>query len=136
MTRLPAFAAAALLAACSTAGNGRLAHLVAPQADSMLRVGITTKDDVRHAFGDGTIVHFESGFETWDYLYREGVAKGWDDVPYLGLITSRLDHPTRELVVLFDAGGVLRRWSLQQFDDRPPRPCAAASATSAGACAK
>ena len=138
-----AIVAALLLAACSTAGNGAFARFDAPQASALLVPGTTTRDDVRHAFGDGAVVHFDNGFETWQYLYREGIAKGWDDVPYIGLVTSRLDHPTKELVVLFDAQGVLRRWSLQQYDDRPPRPSAracppeaAASLPSAGACAK
>ena len=138
-----ALVAALLLAACSTAGNGALVQLDAPQASTLLVPGTTTQADVRQAFGDGRVVRFRSGFETWQYLYRAGVAKGWDDVPYIGLVTSRLDHPTKELVVLFDARGVLRRWSLQQYDDRPPRssaracpPASAASLPDPGACAK
>ncbi len=143
MNAVFAIVAALLLAACSTAGNGTFARLDAPQAGTLLVPGTTTRDDVRQAFGDGAVIHFDSGFETWQYLYREGIAKGWDDVPYIGLVTSRLDHPTKELVVLFDAEGVLRRWSLQQYDDRPPRPSAracrpapAASLPAAGACAR
>ena len=142
--RTPLVAAAALLlAACSTMGNGRLAQVDAPQAAALLVPGTTTAAEVRQAFGDGAVVRFRSGFETWQYLYREGIAKGWDDVPYIGLVTSRLDHPTKELVVLFDEHGVLRRWSLQQYDDRPPRPSqracppdSSASLPAAGACAK
>lgn len=139
MRPLLALIAAMPLVACSTAGNGALVRLDAPQASTLLVPGTTTQADVRQAFGDGTVVHFQSGFETWQYLYREGIAKGWDDVPYIGLVTSRLDHPTKELVVLFDDHGVLRRWSLQQYDDRPPRPCppgTTASPAAAGACAK
>ena len=109
-------------AACSTVGNGRLVQLDDARARALLVPGRTTQADVRAAFGQGATVRFQSGFETWQYLYREGVAKGWDDVPYIGLITSRIDRPTKELVVLFDARGVLWRWSLQQYDDRPPRP--------------
>ena len=143
MRTLLALVASLSLAACSTAGNGVFAKLDAPQASTLLVPGATTQADVRQAFGDGTVVRFQSGFETWQYLYREGIAKGWDDVPYIGLVTSRLDQPTKELVVLFDDHGVLRRWSLQQYDDRPPRPSAracprdaAASLPAAGACAK
>lgn len=109
-------------AACSTVGNGRLVQLDDARARVLLVPGSTTRAEVRAAVGQGAVIRFQSGFETWQYLYREGVAKGWDDVPYIGLITSRIDRPTKELVVLFDARGVLRRWSLQQYDDRPPRP--------------
>ena len=115
-------ALALCLVGCSTVGNGRLVQLDDGQARQLLVPGRTTQADVRAAFGQGTAIRFQSGSETWQYLYREGVAKGWDDVPYIGLITSRLDRPTKELVVLFDAAGVVRRWSLQQFDDRPARP--------------
>ena len=119
-----ALAEAALLAAgCSTVGNGRLVRLDAPQAQALLVPGRTTKDDVRRAFGDGAVIHFRSGAETWHYADRRGLAKGWDDVPYVNLIAARLDSPIKELVILFDADGVLRRWSLQEYrasGDPPP----------------
>ena len=102
-------------AGCSTVGNGRLVTLDAPQARALLVPGHTTRDDVRQALGEGAAVRFQSGFETWHYDYREGVAPGWDQVPFVGLVTARLHRPTKELVILFDARGVLRRWSLQTF---------------------
>ena len=108
-------------AGCSTVGNGRLAQLDAAQARTLLVPGRTTREDVRQAFGRGAVVRFESGLETWHYLYREGVAPGWDDVPYIGLITSRLDRPTKELVILFDARGVLERWALREYRSAPAR---------------
>ena len=117
-----AAAAMAVSAGCSTAGNGRLVRLDAPEARGLLATGTTTQADVRLAFGQGSVVRFRSGWETWQYQYREGIAKGWDEVPYIGLVTSRLARPTKELVVLFDDHGVVRRWSLQQFDDREIRP--------------
>lgn len=117
-----AAAAMAVSAGCSTAGNGRLVRLDAPEARGLLAPGTTTQADVRLAFGQGSVVRFRSGWETWQYQYREGIAKGWDEVPYIGLATSRLARPTKELVVLFDDHGVVRRWSLQQFDDREIRP--------------
>jgi hypothetical protein len=113
-TRMLALAAAgALLAACTTVGNGQLAKLDAASTRGLLTPGKTTQADVRAALGQGTVIHFDSGAQTWHYFYREGLAKGWDDVPYIGLITSQLDRPTKELVILFDGGGVLRRWSFQ-----------------------
>jgi len=76
---------------------------------------------VLQALGQGTVIRFRSGRETWHYLYRKGIAPGWDDVPYIGLITSRLDRPTKELVILFDGAGVLRRWSMQEFRTAPSK---------------
>ena len=105
-------------AGCSTVGNGRLVQLDAAQAQALLVPGKTTQADVRQALGDGAVIRFQSGLETWHYFYREGIAKGWDDVPYINLIVARLDRPTKELVILFDPAGVLRRWSLQEYRGR------------------
>jgi hypothetical protein len=110
---LLAAAPAMFCAGCTTVGNGRLATLDAPASAALLVPGRTTEADVRAALGQGSVIRFESGVETWHYLYREGLSKGWDDVPYIGLVTRQLDRPTKELVLLFDAGGVLRRWSFQ-----------------------
>jgi hypothetical protein len=112
-------AALALCAAgCSTVGNGRLVQLDAAQARTLLVPGRTTQADVRQALGDGAVIRFQSGLETWHYEYREGIAKGWDDVPYINLIVARLDRPTKELVILFDPSGVVKRWSLQEYRAR------------------
>jgi hypothetical protein len=112
------------LAGCSTVGNGRLEQLDDAQARMLLVPGRTTRDDVRRALGDGAVIRFESGRETWHYDYRKGLAKGWDDVPFVNLVVARLDRPVKELVILFDAQGVLERWSLQEYrnHDTPPPP--------------
>lgn len=124
MTARPLLAIAAALlalsgAGCSTVGNGRLVQLDAGQARTLLVPGRTTRDDVRSALGEGAVIRLRSGYETWHYLHREGIAPGWDAVPFVGLVTSRLDRPTRELVILFDGQGVLRRWSLQAYRAGP-----------------
>ena len=123
---VPAIVAALAIAlsttGCGTVGNGRLVQLDAVEARTLLVPGTTTQAEVRQALGDGEVVRFSSGTQIWHYVYREGLAKGWDDVPYIGLITSRLDRPTKELVILFDEAGVLRRWSLQSYRNREPPP--------------
>jgi len=119
---LPLALLALAAAGCSTVGNGSLVQLDAPQAQALLVPGRSTRDQVRQALGQGAIIRFQSGMETWRYQYRPGIAKEWDRVPYIGLITARLDRPTKELVILFDASGVLRRWSLQEYQARPPTP--------------
>ena len=105
--------AAALLAGCTTVGNGRLVQLDTAQAQTLLMPGRTTQAEVRTALGQGTVVHFASGLETWHYVYRKGMAKGWDYVPYINLIAEHLAGEEKELVILFDASGVVKRWSLQ-----------------------
>jgi outer membrane protein assembly factor BamE (lipoprotein component of BamABCDE complex) len=117
MSRLatPLLALAGLAAAgCTTVGNGRLVTLDEPAAQSLLTPGRTTEAEVREALGQGTVVQFRSGWRTWHYVHRQGMAKGWDYVPYVNLIAARIAGDEKELVLLFDDAGVLRRWSLQR----------------------
>ena len=125
MKRLAIAMVALCFAGCSTVGNGRLTQLDAAQAHTLLVPGKTTQAEVRQSLGEGVVIHFESGVETWRYDEREGLAKGWDAVPYVNLIAARIDAPTTELVLLFDASGVLKRWSLQRYrahHDTPATP--------------
>ena len=103
----------ALLVGCATEGNGRVVQLDDAGAGALLVPGRTTREQVRAAFGEGSVVRFESGRETWHYVHRSGMAKGWDAVPYINLIAARVAGDEKELVVLFDASGVVMRWSLQ-----------------------
>lgn len=108
---MPAMLATALVAGCQSVGNGALLRMDEPAATALLQPGRTTRAEVLGAFGQGTVIRFDSGYETWQYLYREGLGPGWDAVPFADMFTRNL--PTRELVILFDPQGVVRRWSLQ-----------------------
>jgi hypothetical protein len=112
--------AASLAAGCATEGNGRLQQLDDAQAQALLVPGRTTEADARAALGQGTVVRFDSGWQTWHYIHRNGMAKGWDYVPYINLIAARIGGDEKELVLLFDPDGTLRRWSLQTNKSRPP----------------
>jgi outer membrane protein assembly factor BamE (lipoprotein component of BamABCDE complex) len=105
--------ACAACAACTTVGNGRLVTLDESAAAGLLVPGKTTEAEVREALGQGTVVKFQSGWETWHYVYRKGLAKGWDYVPYVNLVAARIGGDEKELVILFDENGMVKRWSLQ-----------------------
>ena len=123
--RLASALACGAASACSTVDDERIAGLDDARAQALLVPGRTTADDVRSAVGQGSVLRFRSGWETWHYDYRAGLPKGWDDVPFIGLVTSRTARPTKELVLLFDAGGVLRRYVLQEL---PPEHASGAPA--------
>ena len=101
------------LAGCETVGNGRIAKMDDASAQSLLVPGRTTEAQVTQALGQGDVIRFESGWQTWHYLYREGLGAGWDAVPYINLIAEHMHSPTKELVLLFDPDGTLRRWSFE-----------------------
>lgn len=106
-------ASVAGLAGCQTVGNGRIAQFDAASARALLVPGRTSEAQVLQALGQGDVIRFDSGWRTWHYRYREGLGAGWDAVPYINLIAEHLDSPTKELVLLFDPAGTLRRWSFE-----------------------
>lgn len=89
-----------LLAGCaggaiteSTPGVMRTAG-VSPQAASQSVVAGKSKGDVEATLGKATVVHFDSGYEVW--VYR------WPGA-------DRTSRTATELVVLFDASGVVKK---------------------------
>lgn len=114
-----------LLGACTTVGNGRMRELDAPQAASQLQPGQTSREDAERLLGRGRILRFEpSGWETWHYLDKQGLPKFIDYLPAVGLVSSSIESGSRELVLLFDAQGRLRKYSLLETPPRmsAPRP--------------
>lgn len=102
------------LAACTTVGNGRVRTLQPTEAAELLRPGITTRADTERLLGAGSVLRLESGWTTTHYVYRDGPPRALDFVPVVGLFTSALDTPETELVLLFDAQGLLRKFKLRR----------------------
>lgn len=102
------------LAACTTVGNGRMRTLQPAEAAELLRPGITTRDDAERLLGTGSVLRLDSGWTTTHYVYRNGLPRALDFVPVVGLFTSALDTPETELVLLFDAQGLLRKFKLRR----------------------
>lgn len=91
--------ACALMAGCAspapqTASLGPGEVLSARAAQNALVPGKSTRAEVRAALGAGTVIDFESGYEVW--VYREK-------------LRDKAAAPATELVLLFDASGVLAK---------------------------
>lgn len=106
----------ALQAACTTVGNGRIVHLQAQEAGQLLQPGHTTRAEAERMLGEGSPLRFDSGWTTTHYVYRNGLPRFLDYVPVVGLVTSAVDTPETELVLLFDTEGVLRKYKLRRAD--------------------
>jgi len=114
----PRFLAALLLAAgvagCAATGNGAVTTLTPERAVQAIVVGTSTRADIERAFGQADVTRFANGYELW--LYQVGYAKAVDGIPYVNLVVSSADN-RRELTILFDRGGVVRKYRLM---DRTP----------------
>ena len=105
---------AAALSGCAATGNGALARLTPERAAHAIVIGKSTKADISAAFGQASVTPYASGHEVW--LYQLGYGKIVDSLPYVNLVLSSADNP-KELSILFDRGGVVRKYRLMDRRD-------------------
>ena len=108
------FSLCALLAGCAATGNGRIETLTQDRAAGLLVAGATTRDDVRRALGDASVTAFPNGREVWFYRYDDSAARLVKYVPLFGRIAAT-GTQIRELRILFDADGRVRKFRLQDI---------------------
>lgn len=85
-------------------------NFLTPDMVEKLAVG-QTRDQVRFIFGTPLLTDIFHA-NRWDYVFRS--SKGWND------------PLTRKLVIFFDAGGHVERWSTDVLPLDAPAPAAAA----------
>ena len=85
-------------------------NFLTPDMVEKLTVG-QTRDQVRFIFGTPLLTDIFHA-NRWDYVFR--ASKGWND------------PVTRKLVIFFDAGGLVERWSTDVLPLPVPSPAAAA----------
>ncbi|MFL6631608.1 MAG: hypothetical protein ACJ8HJ_04730 [Massilia sp.] len=103
--------AAFVLAGCASTGNGVVKTLTQERAAQAIVIGKSTKADIGAAFGAANVTTFANGYELW--LYQVGYAKVVDSVPYVNLVVSSADNK-RELSILFDRNGVVKKYQLRE----------------------
>jgi hypothetical protein len=103
--------AAFVLAGCASTGNGAVKTLTQERAAQAIVIGKSTKADIGAAFGAASITNFTNGYELW--LYQVGYAKVVDSLPYVNLVVNSADNK-RELSILFDRNGVVKKYQLRE----------------------
>lgn len=100
---------AAVASGCASTGNGVVNTLTQERATQSIVIGKSTRADISAAFGAASVTTFPNGYELW--LYQVGYSKMVDSVPYVNLMVSSADN-TRELSILFDRTGVVKKFQL------------------------
>jgi outer membrane protein assembly factor BamE (lipoprotein component of BamABCDE complex) len=102
-----------VLAGCASAGNQALKDQSEATVSQKLTRGVSTKVDVKKAFGDPEDVSFtDSGNEIWHYSYAKAQAKAENFIPYYNIFKSGADVNKTTLVVLFDKQGVVTTYTI------------------------
>lgn len=81
-----------------------------------LIVGHSTRADATRAYGLARVISFDSGYEVWIYSDKRHVPPAVGLIPVLGPVISlaaRVEHE-RELVILFDRNGVVKKYRLRE----------------------
>jgi len=111
------------LAGCGALGLYAGAPLSEDVTRQALTPGVSTKADVGKALGRARVNRFDSGYEVWVYDYKAGLPVFAGFVPVLGTVAGLADAATRdrELAILFDPAGVVRKYRLREAPSRVER---------------
>ncbi len=123
LIRMGGMAAVMGLAGCASVGNGAIVTLSEADARRTLSAGSTSKVEVRQAMGEATVQTFRGGYEVWVYRYKPGLPALVGFLPVLGALASVVDASTgeRELAVLFDGDGIVKKFQLRVAESQAQR---------------
>ena len=83
-----------------------------PKITSQIKVGISTKQNVRDLIGEPSGVQFSEvheGEETWIYQYFSSTTRGTSFVPIVGNVIGGSDEKMSSYTVRFDKNGVVKQ---------------------------
>jgi hypothetical protein len=98
------------------AGCASAPALSEAQSRQALTAGVSTKADVAQVLGSAKVNAFDSGYEVWTYRYKAGLPVFAGFLPVVGTLATLADATTREreLAILFDPSGVVRKYTLRE----------------------
>lgn len=107
---------------CSTSGNQKLKDQSQSGIDQIITTNKSTRQDVRNEFGDPySSITTDDGTTIWIYRYQH--AKPWvrDFIPIYNLFDSGSDVSITELIVSFNASGVVKKSEIRHVFDTTKR---------------
>ena len=118
LTPCLALAAALLaLAGCDATGNQGISHETEESVQTKLTEGVTTQAEDREMFGAPNDVSFTSGgHDIWSYDYAEMKQSALNYIPYVNQLGSSAKGTRKQLVILFNARKVVRRYTLMESE--------------------
>ncbi|MDO4894935.1 MULTISPECIES: hypothetical protein [Moraxella] len=120
MTRSLAMAGlvAVLATGCATSGNVAIKDQTQQSIDSVIVKSKTTKQEVLNRFGAADSVSFtDSGNEIWTYRHSRSKPMARNFIPY-NVFSLGDNVKTKELVILFNANGVVSNYTFRETDNQ------------------
>lgn len=105
----------ALLTGCASTGNESLRKETEASVSEKVVEGKTTKEEVRAMFGSPLSTSFtDGGLEIWKYELSKMSSNAINYVPYINLLASGHHGVKKELVIMFDDKGVVKKRSMSE----------------------
>ena len=109
---------AVMATGCATSGNVAMKEKNQQSIDSVIVKGKTTKQDVSNKFGSADNVSFtDSGNEVWTYRHSRSKPMARNFIPW-NVFSMGDNVKTKELVILFDAKGVVSNYTFRETDNQ------------------
>ena len=107
-----------LIASCgSTSGNRVLLAESELSVDSKIIEGVTTQSEIKAMFGSPFETTFtDGGMEIWKYRFDNLDADAVNYIPIVNMFTQSYSGDRKELVILFNDNGTVKRSSMAESD--------------------
>ncbi|SDS32156.1 hypothetical protein [Opitutus sp. GAS368] len=104
-----------LLTGCASSGNESLRKESESSIQQKIVEGKTTKAEVKLAYGSPFTTSFtDGGLEIWNYELAKMSADAINYVPLVGLFGGSASGTKKQLVILFDDKGVVKKFSMSE----------------------
>jgi outer membrane protein assembly factor BamE (lipoprotein component of BamABCDE complex) len=100
---------------CMSSGNESLRKESEQSVAQKIVEGKTTKAEIKKMFGSPSKTTFtDGGLETVTYELAKMKADGVNYIPLVGLLGTSASGTKKELVILFDNDGVVKKYSMSE----------------------
>jgi len=105
------------ISGCASVGNETLRAETETTVQGKLLEGKTTKSQTKAMFGSPLKTAFtDGGLEMWTYEFSKVSADAVSYIPIVNLFGATASGKKKELVVLFDSSGVIKRYSMSESE--------------------
>jgi len=106
---------ALLVTGCASIGNESIRKESESSVAQKITEGKTSKDEIRSMFGSPISISFtDSGLAIWKYELSKMSADAVSYIPVVNLFGTSSSGTKKELTVLFDEKGIVKRYSMNE----------------------
>ncbi len=103
------------LQGCATTGNESMRNATEESVKTQVTEGKTTKGEVKQAFGSPLSTSYTSeGLEIWKYELSKVSADATAFIPIVNIFASSASGTKKELTILFDDKGVVKKYNMSE----------------------